>query len=95
MPIGGGGLSAGVAAYVKRSRPGTRVVGVEPEGAPGMTASLEAGRVVELAYFMVHSCEEIAEITGLPMGTVKSSLHRARKELAEHLERLGWSTTIH
>ena len=39
--------------------------------------------------------DEIAEITGLPMGTVKSSLHRARKELAEHLENLGWSATTH
>ena len=38
------------------------------------------------------SVSEIVEITGLPMGTVKSSLHRARKELAEHLENLGWST---
>ena len=36
---------------------------------------------------------EIAEITGLPVGTVKSSLHRARKELAEHMSRLGWSPT--
>ena len=34
---------------------------------------------------------EIAEITGMPVGTIKSSLHRARKELAEHMERLGWS----
>ena len=37
--------------------------------------------------------DEIAEITGLPMGTVKSSLHRARKELAEHMESLGWNPT--
>lgn len=34
---------------------------------------------------------EIAQITGMPVGTIKSSLHRARKELAEHMERLGWS----
>jgi len=39
--------------------------------------------------------DEIAEMTGLPMGTVKSSLHRARKELAEHLENMGWSATTH
>jgi RNA polymerase sigma-70 factor (ECF subfamily) len=32
----------------------------------------------------------IAEITGLPVGTVKSYLHRARKELAGHLSTLGW-----
>ena len=41
------------------------------------------------------SYDEIAEIMGLPMGTVKSSLHRARKELAGHLENLGWSAITH
>ena len=51
--------------------------------------------VVALRYERDLDYDEIAEITGLPMGTVKSSLHRARKELAEHLESLGWSTTIH
>jgi threonine ammonia-lyase medium form len=40
VPIGGGGLISGVATAVKLLRPGTRVVGVEPEGAPGMTLSL-------------------------------------------------------
>ena len=49
--------------------------------------------VVTLRYERELDYDEIAEITGLPMGTVKSSLHRARKELAEHLENLGWSAT--
>jgi threonine dehydratase len=48
VPIGGGGLLAGIATAVKRLRPNVRVVGVEPTGSPTMTASLEAGRVVEL-----------------------------------------------
>lgn len=47
-PVGGGGLVAGVAAAVKLSRPGVRVVGVEPAGAAKMTASLAAGRPVTL-----------------------------------------------
>lgn len=34
--------------------------------------------------------EEVAEVTGLPLGTVKTYLHRARKELAEHLTEAGW-----
>jgi len=51
--------------------------------------------VVALRYERELDYDEIAEITGLPMGTVKSSLHRARKELAEHLESLGWNTKIH
>jgi RNA polymerase sigma-70 factor (ECF subfamily) len=55
----------------------------------------EYREVVALRYERDLDYDEIAEITGLPMGTVKSSLHRARKELAEHLESLGWSTTIH
>ncbi|MFW6205810.1 MAG: threonine ammonia-lyase, partial [Gemmatimonadota bacterium] len=48
VPIGGGGLISGVAAYVKRVRPDVRVVGVEPEGAPAMRRSLDAGEVITL-----------------------------------------------
>lgn len=35
--------------------------------------------------------EEIATITGLPLGTVKTYLHRARRELAAHLTTAGWA----
>lgn len=45
---GGGGMLAGIAAYVKRVRPSTMVIGVESEEAAGMTASLRAGKVVSL-----------------------------------------------
>jgi threonine dehydratase len=48
VPIGGGGLVAGVAAAVKLSRPRVRVIGVEPEGAAAMKASVEAGHPVTL-----------------------------------------------
>ncbi|MEZ5333003.1 MAG: sigma-70 family RNA polymerase sigma factor [Thermoanaerobaculia bacterium] len=47
--------------------------------------------VMELRFREGLSYEEIAEITGLPMGTVKTHIHRARKAMAEHLEELGWS----
>ena len=47
-PAGGGGLVAGLAAAIKRVRPGVRVVGVEPAGAPKMTRSLEAGEPMTL-----------------------------------------------
>ena len=43
VPIGGGGLAAGVAAAVKRARPSILVFGVEPEGADTMSRSLAAG----------------------------------------------------
>ena len=49
VPIGGGGLISGIAACVKRLRPGIRVIGVEPEDADAMARSLEAGRRVTLA----------------------------------------------
>jgi threonine dehydratase len=48
VPVGGGGLVAGVAAAVGQSRPGVTVVGVEPAGAAKMKASLEAGEPVTL-----------------------------------------------
>jgi threonine dehydratase len=45
---GGGGMLAGIAAYVKQVRPSVKVIGVEAEDAAGMKTSLEAGRVVTL-----------------------------------------------
>jgi threonine dehydratase len=49
VAIGGGGLISGIAAYVKRLRPGVKVIGVEPEDADAMYRSLKAGRRVRLA----------------------------------------------
>jgi threonine dehydratase len=43
VPVGGGGLIAGVARAVKAIKPDCRIFGVEPEGAPTMTKSLAAG----------------------------------------------------
>jgi threonine dehydratase len=48
VPVGGGGLIGGIAAYVKRLRPDIRVIGVEPEDANAMERSLRAGRRVTL-----------------------------------------------
>jgi threonine dehydratase len=48
VPVGGGGLIAGIAAYVKRLRPETLIVGVEPVDANAMQRSLRAGRRVRL-----------------------------------------------
>ena len=45
-PVGGGGLLSGVAAAVKLSRPGVRVVGVEPELAADAAESFKTGRIV-------------------------------------------------
>ncbi len=46
--IGGGGLIAGVAAYIKRLRPSTRIIGVEASDADAMARSLAAGKRVRL-----------------------------------------------
>lgn len=46
--------------------------------------------VVVLFYIEGASYQEICEATGLPLGTVKTNLHRARKELAEAMAALGW-----
>ena len=48
IPVGGGGLAAGVGAYFKQINPQTKIIGVEPQGAPSMKKSVDAGKVVEL-----------------------------------------------
>jgi threonine dehydratase len=48
VPVGGGGLIAGVAAYIKHLRPNTRIIGVEPEDAACMHAALAADERVIL-----------------------------------------------
>ena len=48
VPIGGGGLAAGVSTLAKLLNPNVEVIGVEPTGAASMTASLKAGHVVTL-----------------------------------------------
>ena len=48
IPIGGGGLAAGVSTLSKLLNPSVEVIGVEPTGAASMKASLEAGQVVTL-----------------------------------------------
>ena len=48
VPIGGGGLIAGIAGYLKQRMPRVKVIGVEPVGAAAMKASFDAGRPVTL-----------------------------------------------
>lgn len=50
---------------------------------------LEQRMTLELAYFLGHSCEEIAEITRCPVNTVKSRMHQARAKLRELLPQLA------
>lgn len=48
IPVGGGGLAAGMGSYFKQISPVTRIIGIEPAGAPAMKESLEKGTVVTL-----------------------------------------------
>ncbi len=48
MPVGGGGLSAGVGSYFRKFSPKTKLIGIEAEGAPAMYQSLKLGKQVTL-----------------------------------------------
>ncbi len=62
IPIGGGGLAAGMAAAIKQLRPQCRVYGVEPEGADSMRRSFVAGSVQA-----IEQVRTIADSLGAPM----------------------------
>lgn len=48
VPVGGGGLASGVGSYFKTFSPSTKIIGVEPTGAPSMTEAFKAGHPVVL-----------------------------------------------
>lgn len=48
VPVGGGGLASGIAAYVKAINPRCKVIGVEPEGAMSMKTALSHGKITRL-----------------------------------------------
>ncbi|HWB91352.1 MAG TPA: threonine ammonia-lyase [Puia sp.] len=48
VPVGGGGLASGAGAFFKTYSPKTRIIGVEPEGAPSMLAAFKAGHAITL-----------------------------------------------
>lgn len=50
LPVGGGGLAAGVSSVFKILSPETKIIGVEPEGAPAMTTSFTHGKNTELEH---------------------------------------------
>jgi threonine dehydratase len=74
VPIGGGGLIAGVAGYLKARNPGVRVVGVEPAASAFMKAALAAGHLVD---FPEKPTIADAVAGGMEPGTVTFPLCRA------------------
>ena len=48
LPVGGGGLAAGVGTYLRKTKPDTKLIGVEPEGAQSMIKAFEQGAPITL-----------------------------------------------
>lgn len=63
IPMGGGGLAAGIAVWLKTKRPQIRIIGVEPKGAASVRAALEAGAPVGLD-------QVLSFVDGTAVGTV-------------------------
>lgn len=73
VPVGGGGLSAGVATAVKLLAPNVRMIGAEPAGAPKLTRAREAGRPVRLT-----STTSLADgLLAVQVGTLNFAHHQA------------------
>ncbi len=60
VPVGGGGLIAGVGSAIKALKPSIRIIAVEPRGCPSLHASLEAGRPVTV------DCDTICDGVAVP-----------------------------
>ena len=105
VPIGGGGLAAGVSSYIRALSPSTRIIGVEPEGAPAMKRSIDEGKVVTLRHIdkfvdgaavkqvgdiTFELCRELLdEVITVPEGKVCSEILRLYNEDAIVVEPAG------
>ena len=78
VPIGGGGLIAGIALAIKERRPDVRIYGVEAAAAPSALASLRAGRPVQ-----IESSETIAD--GIAVKRVGELTFRILQELVDRI----------
>jgi threonine dehydratase len=88
VPVGGGGLIAGIAAAVAALKPSVRVIGVEPEGAAKLAKALEAGHPVQLDQTQSLADGLLPSSVGeLPFavmqGVVRESVQVSEDEIAE------------
>jgi len=81
VPVGGGGLIAGIAAYVKRLKPETRVIGVEPADADAMYRSLRKGARVPLSHVGLFA-------DGVAVKNVGAETFRLCRELVDEIVRV-------
>lgn len=109
LPVGGGGLASGVGTYFKTYSPKTKIIGLEPEGAPSMLAAIKAGHPVTLETIdrfvdgaavkkvgeLTHSiCSEVLDDMHLvPEGKVCSTILRLYNEDAIVVEPAGALST--
>lgn len=105
VPVGGGGLAAGVGSYFKTFSPKTKIIGIEPEGAPSMKKAREAGHPVTLesidrfvdgaavkrvGELTFSICQEVLdEIETVPEGKVCSTILKLYNEDAIVVEPAG------
>lgn len=64
VPVGGGGLIAGIAAHIKSVQPGIHIIGVEPDEAPSMHAAFAAGHPVELPHIGIFADGAAVRLVG-------------------------------
>ncbi len=76
VPVGGGGLIAGVAAYVKSVSPKTRIIGVESDEAPTLHAAMRAGRRVVLEHIGIF-------VDGAAVRQIGEETFRVARELVD------------
>lgn len=78
IPIGGGGLAAGIAAWLRHSRPHLKLIGVEPQGAASMREALKAGGPVTLG-------EVDSFVDGTAVGRVGDYTYRLIRDLLDEV----------
>jgi len=78
VPVGGGGLIAGMALWLREHHPAVRIVGAEPAGAASMRAALAAGRPVDL-----DSIDTFVD--GAAVGRVGALTHRLVRDLVDEV----------
>lgn len=105
LPIGGGGLASGVGSYFKTISPNTKLIGLEPQGAPSMQTSIEKGELTKLneietfvdgaavqqvGDLTFNICKElIDEIKLVPEGLICSTILKLYNEEAMVVEPAG------
>jgi threonine dehydratase len=105
LPVGGGGLAAGVSSVFKTLSPNTKIIGVEPQGAPSMSLALDKGvataltnidkfvdgaAVKQVGHYTFDICKEtLDEVLSVPEGLVCKTMLQLYNEEAMVVEPAG------